>query len=104
LVTTIKTKSYKVVRILETRAHADDLTVSAYVQQVMASIQGSTSPICIDKRITQVQKTFGENYSVPANWNSLSTASWMTTKSSRSENSVSHPQVARAVHERRGAE
>jgi glyoxylase-like metal-dependent hydrolase (beta-lactamase superfamily II) len=33
----------------------------------MASIQGSMSPICIGKRITQVQQTFGDENGVPAN-------------------------------------
>ncbi|GAB7358606.1 hypothetical protein MBLNU230_g3837t1 [Neophaeotheca triangularis] len=66
LVSTIKAKGYNIVRILETHAHADHLTASAYLQQVLGSIQGSKPPICIGKRITEVQKTFGEKYGVPA--------------------------------------
>jgi glyoxylase-like metal-dependent hydrolase (beta-lactamase superfamily II) len=66
LVSTVKAKGYNIVRILETHAHADHLTASAYLQQVLDHIQGSKPPICIGKRITQVQQTFGEKYGVPA--------------------------------------
>jgi glyoxylase-like metal-dependent hydrolase (beta-lactamase superfamily II) len=66
LVSSIKEKGYNIVRILETHAHADHLTASAYLQQVLGGVQGSKPPICIGKRITQVQKTFGEKYGVPA--------------------------------------
>lgn len=66
LVSSIKEKGYNVVRILETHAHADHLTASEYLQQVLGGVQGSKPPICIGKRITQVQKTFGEKYGVPA--------------------------------------
>jgi len=66
LVSTIKAKGYNIVRILETHVHADHLTASAYLQQALASIQDSKPPICIGKRITQVQQTFGKKYSVPA--------------------------------------
>lgn len=66
LVSTINSKDYNIIRILETHAHADHLTASAYLQQVLDGVQGCKPPICIGKRITQVQKTFGEKYSVPA--------------------------------------
>jgi glyoxylase-like metal-dependent hydrolase (beta-lactamase superfamily II) len=66
LVSFIKAKGYTIVRILETHAHADHLTASAYLQQVFDDTQSSKPPICIGKRITQVQQTFGAKYSVPA--------------------------------------
>jgi glyoxylase-like metal-dependent hydrolase (beta-lactamase superfamily II) len=66
MVSTVKAKGYNIVRILETHAHADHFTASAYLQQVLDHIQGSKPPICIGKRITQVQHTFGEKYGVPA--------------------------------------
>jgi glyoxylase-like metal-dependent hydrolase (beta-lactamase superfamily II) len=66
LVSTIKAKGYNIVRILETHAHADHLTASAYLQQVLDHTQDSKPPICIGKRITQVQQTFGEKYGVPS--------------------------------------
>jgi glyoxylase-like metal-dependent hydrolase (beta-lactamase superfamily II) len=41
LISTIKAKGYNIVRILETHAHADHLTSSAYLQQVFAHTQNS---------------------------------------------------------------
>jgi hypothetical protein len=66
LVSSIKAKGYNIVRILETHAHADHLTASAYLQQVFGHTQSSKPPVCIGKRITQVQQTFGAKYGVPA--------------------------------------
>ncbi|KAM0708857.1 hypothetical protein Q7P35_002893 [Cladosporium inversicolor] len=64
LITMIRAKGYAIVRILETHAHADHLTASAYLQHVFDNTQNSKPPICIGKRITQVQQTFGEKYGV----------------------------------------
>lgn len=67
LLSLIKEKGYKVDKILETHAHADHLTASAYLQSRLAQEQGhKRPPICIGKRIGQVQKRFGERYEVPA--------------------------------------
>lgn len=66
MISTIRAKGYNIVRILETHAHADHLTASAYLQHVFDHTQNSKPPICIGKRITQVQQTFGEKYGVSA--------------------------------------
>ncbi|KIV82399.1 hypothetical protein PV11_04516 [Exophiala sideris] len=59
---------YTISRILETHAHADHLTASRYLQNVLADRQ-SPSPlpqVCIGERISQVQKTMSMIYSIPA--------------------------------------
>ncbi|KAH9935608.1 Metallo-hydrolase/oxidoreductase [Fomitopsis serialis] len=48
----------KVRRILETHAHADHLTAAQYIKQEL----GGDIPVCIGKRISQVQKTFAPIY------------------------------------------
>ncbi|KAG5652346.1 hypothetical protein H0H81_005323 [Sphagnurus paluster] len=54
----IEQRGLKVTRILETHAHADHLTASQYLKSRLPE-----SPIiCIGKRITQVQATFGPKY------------------------------------------
>ncbi|KAI1609589.1 hypothetical protein EDD36DRAFT_75767 [Exophiala viscosa] len=61
-------KCYTVSRILETHAHADHLTASRYLQNVLAERQ-PTSPsplVCIGERISQVQKTMSKVYNIPA--------------------------------------
>jgi len=57
LVSTIRAKGYKIVRMPETHAHADHLIASADLQQVFDRTQGFNPPICIGKRIIQVQQT-----------------------------------------------
>ncbi|GLB37102.1 putative metallo-beta-lactamase superfamily protein [Lyophyllum shimeji] len=54
----IKRKGLKISRILETHAHADHLTASQYLK---AKLPGNV-PVCIGKRITQVQKMFAPRY------------------------------------------
>jgi glyoxylase-like metal-dependent hydrolase (beta-lactamase superfamily II) len=61
----ISEKGYKIVKILETHAHADHLTAAAYLQKQIDQQQGYRPPICIGKRITQVQDLFGQRYGVP---------------------------------------
>jgi len=61
-------EGYTVSRILETHAHADHLTASRYLQNVLAERQ-PTSPspqVCIGERISQVQETMSKIYNIPA--------------------------------------
>lgn len=64
LLALVREKGYKIELILETHAHADHLTAAGYLQDQLASSQGSRPDIGIGKRITEVQKRFGERYSV----------------------------------------
>ena len=57
---------YYIERILETHAHADHLTAASYLQQRLSSRQGFRPPICIGKRIREVQKRFAVRYGIPA--------------------------------------
>ncbi|KAJ5899579.1 hypothetical protein N7495_004323 [Penicillium taxi] len=61
----IKDKGYKIEWIVETHAHADHLTASAYLQKRLSQIQVHVPPVGIGKRIEQVQRLFGERYGVP---------------------------------------
>ncbi|KAG6837698.1 hypothetical protein H0H93_003500 [Arthromyces matolae] len=54
----IKDKELKVTRILETHAHADHLSASQYYK---SNLPGDI-PLCIGKRITQVQEIFAQRY------------------------------------------
>jgi glyoxylase-like metal-dependent hydrolase (beta-lactamase superfamily II) len=66
LLSLIKEKGYRVDMILETHAHADHLTAASYLQKQLSASQGIDKPfIAIGKRITQVQKMFGQRYGVP---------------------------------------
>ncbi|KAF8964587.1 beta-lactamase-like protein [Flammula alnicola] len=56
----INERGLKIKRILETHAHADHLTASQYLKSKLPE----NVPLCIGKRITQVQKTFGPKYGV----------------------------------------
>ncbi|KAJ5216145.1 uncharacterized protein N7498_002552 [Penicillium cinerascens] len=62
LLSLVQEKRYKIEKILETHAHADHLTASAYLQSRLAQIQNFKPPIAIGKRIDQVQKLFGKRY------------------------------------------
>ncbi|KAF2122261.1 putative metallo-beta-lactamase domain protein [Lophiotrema nucula] len=66
LLSMISDKGYKIEKILETHAHADHLTAASYLQNRLEREQGFKAPICIGKRITQVQDMFGQRYGVPA--------------------------------------
>lgn len=61
----IEAKGYSIVRILETHAHADHLTAAAYLQSILGRDQGFKPPVCIGKRIREVQRVFGRRYEVP---------------------------------------
>jgi len=54
----IELNGIKILRILETHAHADHLTASQYFKQKL----GGNVPVCIGHRITQVQKSFAPVY------------------------------------------
>ncbi|OAK97192.1 Metallo-hydrolase/oxidoreductase [Phaeosphaeriaceae sp. SRC1lsM3a] len=64
LLSQIVQHGYTVSKILETHAHADHLTAASYLQHRLEQMQGSRPPICIGKRITQVQEMFGARYGV----------------------------------------
>ncbi|KIX92298.1 uncharacterized protein Z520_12044 [Fonsecaea multimorphosa CBS 102226] len=63
-------RGYTVTRILETHAHADHLTASRYLQDVLAERQRQQSStarppqVCIGQRIAQVQETMSRIYNV----------------------------------------
>lgn len=65
LLSLAQNKGYKIDRILETHAHADHLTAASYLQKRLAEQQDHKPPICIGKRIQQVQTLFGQRYGVP---------------------------------------
>jgi glyoxylase-like metal-dependent hydrolase (beta-lactamase superfamily II) len=57
---------YSVSRILETHAHADHLTASRYLQNMLGQRHHPQHPlVCIGKRISGVQETMGRIYSIP---------------------------------------
>lgn len=64
LLSLVLEKGYKIEKILETHAHADHLTASAYLQHQLSQTQGSKPPIGIGKRIAQVQNLFGLRYQI----------------------------------------
>lgn len=66
LLETIINYGYHVERILETHAHADHLTAASYLQYKLLQLQGGRPPICIGKRIEQVQRRFAAKYNIPA--------------------------------------
>jgi glyoxylase-like metal-dependent hydrolase (beta-lactamase superfamily II) len=61
----LKENGYKVVKILETHAHADHLSAAAYLQTRLETEQDFKPPVCIGKRIEQVQTLFAKRYGVP---------------------------------------
>ncbi|QQK46658.1 Beta-lactamase-like [Penicillium digitatum] len=65
LLSLIMGEGYKIDKILETHAHADHLSAASYLQKQIAQCQDPRPPICIGKRIEQVQKLFAERYGVP---------------------------------------
>jgi glyoxylase-like metal-dependent hydrolase (beta-lactamase superfamily II) len=64
LITTISKNGYHIEKILETHAHADHLTAASYLQQRLTLQQGVRPPICIGKRIREVQERFAARYGV----------------------------------------
>ncbi|KAK5192599.1 hypothetical protein LTR99_009647 [Exophiala xenobiotica] len=58
---------YTVSRILETHAHADHLTASRYLQNVLAERQPNSArpQVCIGERIRVVQETMSKIYNIP---------------------------------------
>ncbi|WEW60414.1 hypothetical protein PRK78_005900 [Emydomyces testavorans] len=66
LLSLVKDKGYKIDMILETHAHADHMTAASYLQHRLTQEQGHRPAIGIGKRISQVQKLFGEKYGIPA--------------------------------------
>ena len=66
LLATISENGYRIEKILETHAHADHLTAASYLQQRLSSQQGFRPPICIGKRIREVQARFAARYGITA--------------------------------------
>ncbi|OAP58826.1 hypothetical protein AYL99_06123 [Fonsecaea erecta] len=64
-------RGYTVTKILETHAHADHLSASRYLQNILKERQrqSTTAPrlpqVCIGHRIRQVQETMSKIYGVP---------------------------------------
>ncbi|EXJ67184.1 uncharacterized protein A1O5_09831 [Cladophialophora psammophila CBS 110553] len=60
-------QGYTISKILETHAHADHLTASRYLQNVLAGRQQNAPrpEVCIGQRIRQVQETMSKIYGVP---------------------------------------
>lgn len=66
LLSLVKHHRYEVTRILETHIHADHLTAASYIQHSLSREQARRPPICIGKRIEQLQDMFGRRYGIPA--------------------------------------
>jgi glyoxylase-like metal-dependent hydrolase (beta-lactamase superfamily II) len=64
LLSLITNEHYTISRILETHIHADHLTAASYLASRFKEKQGFKPPICIGKRITQVQVLFGKKYGI----------------------------------------
>ena len=64
LLNLVASNRYSIVRILETHAHADHLTASAYLQQRLVQMGHTRPDICIGRRITQVQDYFSKKYGI----------------------------------------
>ncbi len=64
LLAIVDNHNYKVTRILETHAHADHITASSYLQKQIFQKHQHRPSICIGKRITEVQETFGRRYDI----------------------------------------
>jgi glyoxylase-like metal-dependent hydrolase (beta-lactamase superfamily II) len=60
----VTSNHYLIGRILETHAHADHLTASAYLQQRLVKMGQPRPDICIGRRIRQVQDHFAKIYGI----------------------------------------
>ncbi|KAJ5329318.1 hypothetical protein N7452_009708 [Penicillium brevicompactum] len=65
LLALVEARNYKIVKILETHAHADHLSAASYLQTHIMKSQDHKPPICIGKRIEAVQRLFSQRYGVP---------------------------------------
>lgn len=65
LVSLVKKKGYRVVRILETHVHADHVTAASYLQSVLESQQAYRPAVCIGRRICDAQQILGPRYGIP---------------------------------------
>ncbi|KAL5114895.1 hypothetical protein ACEQ8H_007213 [Pleosporales sp. CAS-2024a] len=64
LLALISQHSYTITAILETHIHADHVTAAAYLQAQLSKRQATSPPICIGKRIAQLQDLFARKYGV----------------------------------------
>lgn len=59
-------EGYNISRILETHVHADHPTASRYLQNMLTpETSASGPPVCIGKRVGEVQATLGKLYGIP---------------------------------------
>jgi glyoxylase-like metal-dependent hydrolase (beta-lactamase superfamily II) len=67
LLKVVATHGYTVCRILETHAHADHLSASRYLQNVLAKAQPADSrpQVSIGERIREVQEALSRSYDIP---------------------------------------
>lgn len=65
LVSLVKKKGYRVVRILETHVHADHVTAASYLQSVLEPHQAYRPAVCIGRRICDAQRILGPRYGIP---------------------------------------
>lgn len=64
----IEDRKYIITHILETHAHADHLSASRYLQNVLEERQPDLHPLVgIGRRVGEVQKAMGSLYQVPEN-------------------------------------
>ncbi len=54
----------RISRVMETHAHADHLTAARYIQSTLQRNDQPRAPICIGRRITEVQRTLGPKYNI----------------------------------------
>lgn len=66
LVSLVKKREYRILRILETHVHADHVTAASYLQSIFERDQASKPAVCIGSRIRGAQQLFGPKYGVPA--------------------------------------
>jgi glyoxylase-like metal-dependent hydrolase (beta-lactamase superfamily II) len=64
LLALVAQNGYHIEKILETHAHADHLTAASYLQHRLSQLQGFNPPICIGKRIREVQDLFAAKYGI----------------------------------------
>jgi glyoxylase-like metal-dependent hydrolase (beta-lactamase superfamily II) len=62
----VASQGYRVVKLLETHAHADHLTAAFYLQQALIAAGQPRPSICIGQQIKVVQETFAPKYDIPA--------------------------------------
>jgi glyoxylase-like metal-dependent hydrolase (beta-lactamase superfamily II) len=65
LLSLVVSEGYRVVKLVETHAHADHLTAAHYLQKELVARGQPHAPICIGQGIRTVQETFAKIYNIP---------------------------------------